>query len=149
MKISQIKKLVKEVIETAITEAASDASWVLNDDTVTIEGLELADGRSIDADVWFSGEWDDGAFDYEYGSIKGTHRYPVQYSIEEHNIYEIRNAGTNDVIWQYKAGGPLLQATLPELAKEIEKYWSDIEREVEQQVEPPEPDFDDRSDDER
>ena len=145
----QIKKLIKEIISVAIKEidTAENSSWIVDDDIVAIEGLQLSDGRSIDIDIWFKGNWDDGAFDYEYGSIKGTHRYPVQFSIDDYNIYEIRNGDTHEVIWQLIKGGKSLQEFDVKMWQEIEKYWDGITSEVEREVEPPEPDFDDRDDD--
>ena len=139
----------KEIVSLVLKEIdrSKNASLTVCNDIATIEGLDLADGRSIDVDIQFNGIWDDGAFDYEYGSEKGTHRYPVQFSIDGYNIEEVRAADTNIVIWSYTKGGLTLKDFNVNMWQEVEKHWDSITTTIEQQAEPPEHDFDDRDDD--
>jgi len=146
MKINkkQIKSLVKEIITTALEETVGDASWTLvDDDNVLIENFETPTGQIVDINVYIRGIWDDGAFDYEYGSIKGTHRYETQYEVDEHTIDEIKDNKTGQIIWQMTKETPSLKLFNPELDLAIEKYWDDIERKVEQYINenPPDQDF--------
>lgn len=102
MKRSELKFLVREIIEQTFQEmdqkTPGDASWSVSGNTVTIEDLELPDGRLIGTDVEINGRWNDGAFDYEYGSIRGVHRYPVKFEIENWNITSAWEMETNNPI---------------------------------------------------
>lgn len=92
MKASQLKALVKEIVRQVMDskqtqppktyEDTQGWSYVKgNDRLVEFEDVLLKDGREVNIYVEFDGSWDDGAFDYEYGSIRGTHRYPPSFEI--------------------------------------------------------------------
>ena len=117
-----------------------DSYNVDDSNQVTIEGIELPDGRLIDAIVYFDGQWDDNAFDYEYGSIRGTHRYDPAFQIESYNVQQAWVQGTQTPV-----------ELTPELVKLISAEFESIEDEVEAKVDsggPPsnEPDPDDERD---
>jgi len=87
MKQSQLKALIKEIVaqvmdavNTQKPSAYEDLQgWSFatgHDDLVDFEGVLLPDGREVNISVEFEGSWDDGAFDYEYGSIGGLIAIP-------------------------------------------------------------------------
>ena len=136
MKIKKtiLKKFIKEVIASVNEISTDESSFVVdmtspNYGTVTIENLSLPDGRTLDfAEVEIEGVWDDGAFDYEYGSIKGTHRYTPVFQIEKQ----------------------IIKTPLDGVAKEeVERYMENHEKEIveyieQNPVEPYEPEDDER-----
>lgn len=128
-----LKKFIKEIINSVDEISEDESSFVVdmtspNYGTVTIENLSLPDGRTLDfAEVEVEGVWDDGAFDYEYGSIKGTHRYTPVFQIEKQTI----------------------KTPLDSIAKEeVERYMEVHEKEIVEYIEqnPVEP-YDPREDD--
>jgi len=131
---STLKKIIKEVIQSVDEISYDESSYVVdmvspNHGTVTIENLSIPDGRTIDAEVDIEGVWDDGAFDYEYGSIKGTHRYEPVFTLEN---------------WKIVSKTPLDKVA----SDEIDRYMEDHQKEIEEYVEqnPVEP-YDPREDD--
>ena len=73
-------------------------SWTVSGQTVTLEDIELDDGRKIGANIELEGIWDDGAFDYEYGSIRGVHRDPLMYSLDRWEIDQVWDMTENKFI---------------------------------------------------
>lgn len=106
------------------------SSWTVSGNDVTLEDLELPDGRMIGALVEIDGRWDDGAFDYEYGSIRGTHRYPVQYELDSWQILKVWDMATEQEI------------QLDQVAKAaIDKEMDAISGDIGEKMEPDEPDY--------
>lgn len=127
-----LKKLIKEIISSVDEISSDESSFVVdmtspNYGTVTIENLSLPDGRTLDSvEVDIEGVWDDGAFDYEYGSIKGTHRYTPVFQIEK---------------WEIKT--PLDNVAKEEVERYIEEHEKEITQYAEQNpAEPYEPEDD-------
>lgn len=149
IKKSTLKEFVKKVIKEVIEQSAE---WTVDDDELYIERLTLTDGRVVDAILYLDGAWDDGAFDYEYGMQKGTHRYDYQYTLEEYWITSLKEAETGKVIWKihYQPGEkrPVdnLKKIDPIANDEIMQFVNSIEGEVESYVNnnPPEKEEDPR-----
>lgn len=95
MKHSQLKALVKEIVTQVMDAAQKPKPYVDTqgwsyakgyDRVIDFEDVMLPDGREVNISVEFDGRWDDGAFDYEYGSIRGTHRYPPSFEVDGSNV---------------------------------------------------------------
>lgn len=108
MKQSQLKALVKEIV-TQVMDAANPPkpkpyeevqgwSFAKGDNRVDFESVLLPDGREVNISVEFEGRWDDGAFDYEYGSIRGTHRYPLSFEVDKVTVTYAEDPNTKQRI---------------------------------------------------
>lgn len=90
---------------------------------VTIKGITLPNGLVIDANIGIEGHWDEGAFDYQYGSEKSTHRYPKQFEIDNWSV---------ESAWLHDTQAPIpLQ---PDIVKRIEAEMGSIEDAVADEI---------------
>lgn len=132
MKRSELKLIVTEIIRRTFWEmsktTSSGASWSVSGDTVTLEDIELPDGRTIGAEVEVSGIWIDGAFSYEYGSIRGVHRDSLQFEMENWNITSA---------WEMESGNPL--PLTPDIVKIINTEMDSVADKLPEYMEPPDP----------
>ena len=108
MKQSQLKALIKEIV-TQVMDAKTQKpapyeevqGWSFAkgyDSVVDFEGVLLPDGREVNISVEFGGRWDDGAFDYEYGSERGTHRYPVAFEMDGGKVTYAEDTATKQPV---------------------------------------------------
>lgn len=107
-----------------------DTFTVDGEHSVTIEGIDLPDGRLIGASYDIRGNWDDGAFDWEQGSQKGTHRYALAFTVDTSQL-------TN--VWDMTTQTPIQVDAA--LKAELDALMETIEDKVEEEIsaEPPSP----------
>ena len=155
IKSRALKSFIKEVIHSVMdeVESSNETSHVVemygeSNGMVTIENLELSDGRTIDAEVQIEGEWDDGAFDYEYGSERGTHRYRPQFVLNDYWVVNVTDSETGQEIYQARRGVMRTDKTVQPFSKvdkaaddEIESYMESNREKIETYIDenPPEP----------
>jgi hypothetical protein len=107
-----------------------DSYWTLKSEILTLEDFELPDGRYIGATIEFSGIWEDDAFDYEYGSICGTHREDPYFTIEKWWVTGVWDMATKTAI-------PMDDVIQIAIDKEMDIIANSVATEVEF----PEPDY--------
>jgi hypothetical protein len=115
-----------------------DQGWEFIEDTIVeFKGVLLPDNREVDISVEFSGDWDDGAFDWEQGSQRGTHRYPLSFEIGDVQVTYALNTHTHQEI-------PID----PVIAAAGSALFDVYEESIRDKMEPPsnEPDPDDQRD---
>lgn len=145
MKASQLKALVKEIVRQVMDskktqppkfyEDTQGWSFVKGEDRqVLFEDVLLPDGREVNIVVEFEGRWDDGAFDYEYGSIRGTHRYPVSFETDGATVVYAEDFATKQRI-------PLDQAILSAGEELFDRYEDDIVENMPEPDNEPDPDY--------
>jgi DUF917 family protein len=137
MKQSQLKSLVKEIVQQTFKEM-HDGHSVDGDNMVTIEGVQLPDGRLVDVNFGIEGVWDDGAFDYEYSSIKGTHSYGAQFELQKFWIETVVDRATNQPVQVTPDLQRLLHAEMESIQDAVETQIN--ENPPENEPDYPEPD---------
>ena len=98
MKKSQLKQLIKEVIEELRLNEGSDGAEFVT--YVEIDPKKLGKNSpiqdNIQVRVVVEGSYEDNRFDYEYGSERGTHDPGSDYVAERIEIYANRDESLHD-----------------------------------------------------
>ena len=121
MKRHQLQALVKEIVRvySEMRSKKGNSSWTVQGNVVTLEDLETPDGRLVGAEVEISGNWDDGAFDYEQGSIKGTHRYPVSFELDKWDTLKVWDMETRQPVPENPAISTAIETEMNAIGKDI------------------------------
>lgn len=97
MKNSHLKHLVKEIVSQTLSELEKTYN-LTGDNIVEINKIQLPDGRSVTAELSFTGNWDNGGFDWAQGMASGTQTSPRQFNIERYKVNKIWDEATQQDI---------------------------------------------------
>lgn len=137
MKKNQLKVLIKEIVTTSLKEMGNNrvkylavAGWEQdpsNEMVIYFNDVLLPDQRRVDISVTMSGSWNDGSFGYEYGSMKGVHKYPLQFEPENSQVTYAQDHNTGQ---QLPIDNFIIEAG--------EALFDDYAQEIIDRMEPPE-----------
>jgi hypothetical protein len=118
MTSSKLKALLEMIVRKTFAEI-HDSHTLDGSNLVTIEGIQLPDGRKIGANVVLEGHSDDGGFGYEHGNAKGTHRYAAQFELDTWSIERVWDQATNAEIPLTTDIAKIINAEMGSIADEV------------------------------